>query len=1267
MADEGTVRGEKRAGTGGVRTPLPGESSSANIPAPTPADLDSTDFDSQAFDSAATLLNIPASEIYAQAHRNTPADPNATLLNIPATDLYGESIAPTTNPRANSSATMPAFTPSTIGEASWMATPPPVEGELEPGRLLGNRYEIIQMLGIGGMGAVYKAKDVEIGRTVGLKVIRPEFARDRGIIERFKQELLLASQVTHKNVIRIYDLGEAEGMKFITMEYIDGRDLHAIVRQKGRFTEQESISLIRQICRALEAAHAVGVVHRDLKPQNVLMEEATGRALVMDFGLARTFEDNGMTQSGSLVGTMDYMSPEQALGKSVDQRSDIFTVGIMFFEFLTGTMPFVAQSAVASLIMRTQQPAVSCNTLDTTIPTPLCEIVTRCLERDVDRRYQSVSEILADLDAYEGGGQVTRLYPAFKLPEESPKKLSYLWIGAASLALILAIAGFFHFRASSSKTTGTNTAANANGVLSLAVFPLRNASGDPSIDWMSTSLADMLSTAVGQSEHLKTVSPESLRQVYTDLRLTAGSTIDDAMLKRIAGFTTADNVVSGQYVRLGDQVNIEVTLQDLKDGRTTTLKASAAEKDLPTAIASLAESVRKSLSLSSADRKAASAQSFQATSTSVAALRDYNQSLVLLRAGKNLEANKLLAAATQDDPQFALAFANLGHVQAELGFQAEAVQSSRRAVELADGQNLPTVVKQLIQANHARITQANKKAIDAYEVLARNLPGDTDIQFALASLYIETSAYDKARPVITEMLKADPKDVRALWQMGVIEITSNNAQTALDPLSKALSLTIQTGNDEMKALVELAIGISYRLLNKPEDATRNYQDSIALNEKLGQKRGVAAGLAEMAQVQSAAGNSDAALASYKRALQLLRDIGMTKEVGDTLMDMGSLLSDRGQTEQALAAYQEALHTQRETGDENFEALCLNNIASVYAARGDTGNAFTYFQQALSLREKLAVPGFLAETLAGMGDAYTQDGQYDEALKVLVRALELSRKADDVRGAALISHQIGQVSAAEGRFGAAVTSMQDALKALKTQNDKTKDLVEVQIDLANALARAGRSAEALTALDGAEALAKDLKSDALLGKLYLTRGDIELFKASYPAATQQYQKAQQTVAHLNGQGKDAGVAVTAKLNLAQVAIAQNKGRETIATLTSLVEKRSTFDRLLSVRLSTALAAALIQTQAYPKARQALLTTLGDAEKAGMRPEIARIYYLLSLTAKATKSPADAVSYSRQSLKVFDALKAEPGGNTILERADLKEMATTATQTIANNGN
>ncbi len=309
----------------------------------------------------------------------------------------------------------------------------------------------------------------------------------------------------------------------------------------------------------------------------------------------------------------------------------------------------------------------------------------------------------------------------------------------------------------------------------------------------------------------------------------------------------------------------------------------------------------------------------------------------------------------QQDPQFSQAFALLAQVQSELGYQAEAQQSSRRAVELAETQKIPAIAKDLLDAAHSRIIQSNKKAIEEYEVLFNNLPGDSDVQSALVGLYIDTSAYDKARVLTTALLKDDPKNVRALWQMGVVELTSNNPQAALDPLNQALSLTIQTNNSEMKALVELALGISYRLLNKPDDAMRNYEDSIALNEKIGQKRGVSAALAEKAQIQASSGNYNGALASYNKSLTLLREIGMNKEIGDTLIDMGSLLIDRGQLDQALQAYQEALRTQRENGDENFEALCLHNIANVYLTRGDTGNAFTYFQQALQLREKLAVP------------------------------------------------------------------------------------------------------------------------------------------------------------------------------------------------------------------------------------------------------------------------------------------------------------------------
>src|SRR5258705_12176707 len=236
-----------------------------------------------------------------------------------------------------------------------------------------------------------------------MKVIRPELAGSQAIIDRFKQELLLATQVTHKNVIRIYDLGEAEGMKFITMEFVEGEDLRSLIQQKTKLAPEEAVEIMLQVCRALEAAHSAGIIHRDLKPQNIMCDK-TGRVLVMDFGLARTLEGDGMTQTGALVGTMDYMSPEQALGKDLDQRSDIFALGLIFYELLTGKMPYKADSVVASLLKRTQERAAPVSDHNAAIPRSLSSIVAKCLEPDPKLRYQNTADVVVDLENWEGKG-----------------------------------------------------------------------------------------------------------------------------------------------------------------------------------------------------------------------------------------------------------------------------------------------------------------------------------------------------------------------------------------------------------------------------------------------------------------------------------------------------------------------------------------------------------------------------------------------------------------------------------------------------------------------------------------------------------------------------------------------------------------------------------------------------------------------------------------------------------------------------------------------
>src|SRR5947208_8532528 len=310
---------------------------------------------------------------------------------------------------------------------------------LERGTLLASgRYEILEILGQGAMGAVYKAKDRELDRLVAIKVIQPELANSRVMLKRFKQELILARQITHKNVVRIFDIGETEGMKFITMEYIDGGDLTSLIVERQTLHPLEAVDIGRQICQALDAAHSEGVVHRDLKPQNIMMDH-TGRVVVMDFGIAQSKEMPGMTMTGALMGTPEYMSPEQAKGEKTDLRADIFAVGIIIYEMLTGKIPFKADTVVETMYKRTRERPVPPIELDASIPLQANQVIMKCLEPAVEDRYQSVKEVLKDLEVFDPEKKVGALGRA----KVRLRKVSRYrnWAALGALVLMTAIVG----------------------------------------------------------------------------------------------------------------------------------------------------------------------------------------------------------------------------------------------------------------------------------------------------------------------------------------------------------------------------------------------------------------------------------------------------------------------------------------------------------------------------------------------------------------------------------------------------------------------------------------------------------------------------------------------------------------------------------------------------------------------------------------------------------------------------------------------------------
>ncbi len=1130
---------------------------------------------------------------------------------------------------------------SRISAGAWTEGGP----ELEPGTILAARYEILTVLGTGGMGSVYKAQDRELDRLVALKVIRPELARNTAIVDRFKQELRLSVKVTHRNVVRMYDLAEDSGLRFVTMEMVEGRDLRSIMEERGKMPSDETVEILQQICFALEAAHSVGILHRDLKPQNV-MRENSGRVVVMDFGLARTMEGDGMTQSGALVGTMEYMSPEQALGKDLDQRSDIFALGLIGYEMLTGVMPFRAESAIASLLKRTRDRAEPLITLDATIPGALSDIIAKCLETDVELRYKNVGEVLHDLEAWRGKAAAASL----QFPADVPSSgLSGRWltaIGGGVIVIALAAAipvAIRHFSGTHAETPVATAPAT-----SLAIMPFYNASLDPSLDWLGSSLAEILGTDIGQSAAVRMVSQDRMQQVLGDLHVSANSKADVPTLRRVAEFTNAQTVVFGQYIKAGSQIRINTTILDLAhDTRSTVTTDVSQDKDLLAGVDKLAGQLREKLTADPKVLKELKAHSERPSTTSVDALHEYEEGLALERADKNSDAEQKFQAATTADPNFALAFAKLAETLKNLGHDDLAQTNSRTAMELSE--SLPAQERYLIEAENAEINNNTQKAINAYQQLAAADPSDGEVQFALARLYEQNSDYPAAKQRLAAVLASDPKNVAALLASGRVAIKSGDPHGGLDFLGRALPLATELDNQQEKADILQATGIAYLSLNRPDDALRNFQDSLAIKQQIPDKRGEAASLNEIAAIEDSQGKAEAAIATYKQALAVRTEIGDQAGIGSSLIDTGSFYHDHGKSAEALDYFTKALQIERQSGDQSRQALCLNNIGSIKMDQGAYQDSLTYLEQAYDLRQKLNVPADLGESLHNLAEVNTKLGQFDTALADYLKAIETFRGINDQIDVAEESNGMAKIFAAQGRYGAALSSMKDALTIIRQSKQTTSLNVEVVGGWGDLLAQVGRGQEGRPSLDEALNTAHQIKNDWAAALATNWIGDIYFYQGDYNNARQQYDRALDTASKTS----DKEVILLSKVNRAKSDLAAGHAPAVIPVLKKLAEDADELGlKALSVQCSVYLAQADIAAKNSAAAQQELGLTLARAENLGLRVLQAQTQYLqASLLAKSGKASEATINY-RGVVRILDGIGKEDNSSKVLDRADLK---------------
>ncbi len=532
---------------------------------------------------------------------------------------------------------------------------------LSEGLEVAGRYRVKGLIGKGGMGVVYLADDLELERAVALKVIRSDIAASPESLERFKREIQLSSKVTHRNVLRVFDLGESEGAKFLTMEYVQGEDLSDIVKREGRLPFARVMDYFQQICAGLGAAHEQGVIHRDLKPQNVMIDP-TGRVLLTDFGLATVAAGSSAATSGAVMGTPYYMSPEQVRGEELDQRSDIYALGIMLYELLTGAIPFAGGNVLDVMQRRLTEPPRPVGELNPDLPAYVRRVIDRCLAPEREGRYATCEEILREIhDATEGRRRRRRMGAV---------------VSVAALLVVGAIgaSGWYVYEQKRA------AAARQREPVAVLIADFENTTGDPTFD---RTLEPMLKLALEGAGFISAYDRSGIRR---SLGVRPPETLDERTARELAVKQGVGMVLSGAVARQGERYVVSVKATQAVTGNVVAEASNrtSRKEDVVGLATKLATPVRKALGDDTSD----SAQRFAMetlSATSLDVVREYAGAMEALSRSRFDEALQGFSRAVERDPKFGLAYAGMAISSRNLDRHQDAEKYVREAIAHLDG------------------------------------------------------------------------------------------------------------------------------------------------------------------------------------------------------------------------------------------------------------------------------------------------------------------------------------------------------------------------------------------------------------------------------------------------------------------------------------------------------------------------------------------------------------------------------------------------------
>ena len=835
---------------------------------------------------------------------------------------------------------------------------------LEPGRKLGSRYTIVKLLGRGGMGAVYQAWDDELQVAVAIKTILPDADADEHAThaaeERFKRELLLARQVTHKNVVRIHDLGEIDGHKYITMSYVEGETLGRVIRRNGPLPVPKTVAIAKQIADGLAAAHEVGIVHRDLKPENIMITPE-GQALIMDFGIARGRGGSTETQAGTIIGTIEYMAPEQASGLPVDQRADIYAFGLIVYDMLLGRQRTKGRdNPMSEMVQRTQQAPPPPTQTRVDIPADFEEIVMQCVQPGPADRPQTTGQ-LVDL--------LARLAPDGHLRPD-PVRLNRRTImsiaAGAVLFLLLATGGTWYF------ASRTPVVPVARAPISVLIADFDNRTGDAVFEG---AVEQALGVGIESATFITSFARRDALRVAAQIR--PGASLDESVARLVSVREGVGVVLAGSVAPSGSGYTLAVKAMAPEDGRTITeATAYAADKaGVLGAVGEVAADIRRGLgdttNLTTAD------ETF--TAASLEAARAYASGQDLAAAGRHADAIEQYRQAVALDPNFGRAYSGWATSAFTLGRRDEAESLYQKAFGLLDRMTQREKFRTL-GVYYGTVARNYEKAIENYKELTSKYPSDGAGLNNLAVAYFNVLQFKEASDAGRRLLDVYPARLLYRTNYALYAMYAGDLSTAVAEARDVV------GKDPAYAAAYLPIAVPSALEGKFDEADAAYaamakagaqgasraalgradllmfrrqyaaavpllEEGIVADAKSGNSAGQAAKLVALAEARQAMGDRAASVAAAQRAVEAVRIESAAFPAGVVLLRAGRAADARARAA-TLAnelsarsrAYGKLLEGEIALADRKFvEAIqafaAARDLSNVWMTRFDLGRAY----------------------------------------------------------------------------------------------------------------------------------------------------------------------------------------------------------------------------------------------------------------------------------------------------------------------------------------